>query len=159
MARVDSAPEPVSENDPSPFTAQALDRAFLDAIRDTAPAGSTEVADALHSRLSPTRAIDLFEAQVRSRHLDFVALWLREQNKGFYTIGSSGHEGNAAVAAALRADRSRPVALPLGGVLPRSARARSGYDDAVRDVLLGMPRRRPTSPSPAAATKCSAARR
>jgi len=40
----------------------------------------------------------LFESQLISRHLDLMARVLRVQNKVFYTIGSSGHEGNAMVA-------------------------------------------------------------
>src|SRR4028118_180372 len=44
----------------------------------------------------------LFDAQLGSRHLDLAARWLRGRGEGFYTIGSAGHEGNAAVAAALR---------------------------------------------------------
>src|SRR5689334_2739684 len=47
-------------------------------------------------------ALQLFEAQLTSRHLDLAARWLRSFGEGYYTIGSSGHEGNAAVAAAVR---------------------------------------------------------
>jgi 2-oxoisovalerate dehydrogenase E1 component len=42
--------------------------------------------------------IELFESQLVSRHLDLMARVLRVKNKVFYTIGSSGHEGNAMVA-------------------------------------------------------------
>lgn len=41
---------------------------------------------------------ELFESQLISRHLDLMARVLRVRNKVFYTIGSSGHEGNAMVA-------------------------------------------------------------
>ncbi|MEO6967582.1 MAG: thiamine pyrophosphate-dependent enzyme [Rhodanobacteraceae bacterium] len=41
---------------------------------------------------------ELFESQLISRHLDLMARVLRVQDKVFYTIGSSGHEGNAMVA-------------------------------------------------------------
>ncbi|MGH8124651.1 MAG: thiamine pyrophosphate-dependent enzyme [Rhodanobacteraceae bacterium] len=41
---------------------------------------------------------ELLESQLISRHLDLMARVLRVQNKVFYTIGSSGHEGNAMVA-------------------------------------------------------------
>ena len=54
------------------------------------------------SGLSTARALELFDAQLASRHLDLAARWLRARGAGFYTIGSAGHEGNAAVAAALR---------------------------------------------------------
>lgn len=41
---------------------------------------------------------ELLESQLISRHLDLMARVMRLQNKVFYTIGSSGHEGNAMVA-------------------------------------------------------------
>ncbi|MEW2429141.1 thiamine pyrophosphate-dependent enzyme [Micromonospora sp. NPDC047644] len=52
--------------------------------------------------LTGGQVLDLFDAQVTSRQLDLAGRWLRSFGEGFYTIGSAGHEGNAAVAAALR---------------------------------------------------------
>ncbi|MEU8423070.1 thiamine pyrophosphate-dependent enzyme [Micromonospora sp. NPDC048835] len=52
--------------------------------------------------LTGAQVLDLFDAQVTSRQLDLASRWLRSFGEGFYTIGSAGHEGNAAVAAALR---------------------------------------------------------
>ncbi|RKN50981.1 transketolase C-terminal domain-containing protein [Micromonospora endolithica] len=52
--------------------------------------------------LTGAQVLDLFDAQAVSRQLDLAARWLRSFGEGFYTIGSAGHEGNAAVAAALR---------------------------------------------------------
>ena len=48
--------------------------------------------------------IDLFESQIINRHLDLAARELKEKNLSFYTIGSSGHEGTAAVARTYRKD-------------------------------------------------------
>jgi 2-oxoisovalerate dehydrogenase E1 component len=46
------------------------------------------------------KLVDLFDSQIMSRHLD---LWARRsKGKTFYSIGSSGHEGTAAMAAATR---------------------------------------------------------
>jgi 2-oxoisovalerate dehydrogenase E1 component len=46
------------------------------------------------------KLVDLFDTQIMSRHLD---LWSRRsKGKTFYSIGSSGHEGTAAMAAATR---------------------------------------------------------
>jgi 2-oxoisovalerate dehydrogenase E1 component len=46
--------------------------------------------------------VDMFDTQIMSRHLD---LWTRQQKgKTFYSIGSSGHEGTAALALATRQD-------------------------------------------------------
>lgn len=53
------------------------------------------------ARLTGEQAFAIFDAQITSRHLDFAARQLRGRGQGYYTIGSSGHEGNAAVAAAL----------------------------------------------------------
>lgn len=46
--------------------------------------------------------VDMFTSQVLCRHLDRVSRKLQARGEGYYTIGSSGHEGNAAVATALR---------------------------------------------------------
>lgn len=44
----------------------------------------------------------LFETQLTSRRLDLEARRLGAEKRGYYSIGSSGHEGNAAVAEAFR---------------------------------------------------------
>lgn len=54
--------------------------------------------------LSKTDVIDLFETQVMSRHLDLQSRIMQKQGQSFYTIGSAGHEGNAAYAKAFRSD-------------------------------------------------------
>jgi len=48
--------------------------------------------------------VDLFYSQCVSRQMDRVSRRLQARGEGFYTIGSSGHENNAAVAQALRID-------------------------------------------------------
>src|SRR5690242_9419278 len=50
----------------------------------------------------PENLLAYFDAQLQSRHLDLAIRWLQAQREAFYTIGSSGHESNAAVALALR---------------------------------------------------------
>ena len=54
--------------------------------------------------LSDTQLVDMFESQCMSRHLDLRSRLMQKQGHSFYTIGSAGHEGNAAVAHALRPD-------------------------------------------------------
>jgi 2-oxoisovalerate dehydrogenase E1 component len=54
--------------------------------------------------LSRTRAAALLHSQMLSRQLDRLSRKLQARGEGFYTIGSSGHEGNAALAEALRVD-------------------------------------------------------
>ena len=52
--------------------------------------------------LDGPQAVGLFRAQCLSRALDRTSREMQKAGQGFYTIGSSGHEGMAAVAAALR---------------------------------------------------------
>ena len=44
--------------------------------------------------LNETEFMEMFVSQIMSRQLDLMARALRLENKVFYTIGSSGHEGN-----------------------------------------------------------------
>ncbi len=52
------------------------------------------------SGLSPSQVVQIFESQIESRQGDLLTRRLRARGETFYTIGSSGHEGNAAIAAA-----------------------------------------------------------
>lgn len=87
--------------------------------------------------LTERQALDLFDAQIGSRHLDLAARRLRSEGKGYYTIGSSGHEGNAAVAATLRPTDPALLHYRSGGFyLARAAQVDGS--DPLRDVLLGL---------------------
>jgi 2-oxoisovalerate dehydrogenase E1 component len=52
--------------------------------------------------LTDSEVVDLFESQVMSRHLDLQSRIMQKKGESFYTIGSSGHEGNAAYAKAFK---------------------------------------------------------
>ena len=52
----------------------------------------------------PALAVSVFRAACLTRALDRTSRAMQKAGQGFYTIGSSGHEGMAAVAAALRPD-------------------------------------------------------
>ncbi|MEV0968180.1 thiamine pyrophosphate-dependent enzyme [Microtetraspora glauca] len=89
--------------------------------------------------LTGRRCRELFEIQLGSRLLDVAARVLRERNEGFYTIGSSGHEGNAAVAAELRPSDPALLHYRSGAFyLERSAQAGRLAEEGLRDVLLGL---------------------
>jgi 2-oxoisovalerate dehydrogenase E1 component len=90
------------------------------------------------SGLTAARCLDLLDAALASRHLDDAARWLRGRDTGYYTIGSSGHESNAAVAAALRPTDPALLHYRSGAFyLVRAAQAGRG-DDSIADILLGM---------------------
>lgn len=55
-------------------------------------------------KLTHDDILDLFDSQLTSRHLDLHAKHLKLRNQSYYTIGSCGHEANAAVAKAFRKD-------------------------------------------------------
>ncbi|OZF55721.1 MFS transporter [Rhodococcus sp. 14-2470-1b] len=112
--------------------AEPIDEYFLQSIRAAVP-GREE----LGTGLTPTRALDLFDAQLGSRHLDLAARWLRSHGTGFYTIGSSGHEFNAAVAGALRPTDPALLHYRSGAFFLERAR-QVGGSDPIRDVLLGV---------------------
>lgn len=75
-----------------------LDEGFAKKVLagDLPPARSNQ-----HTAIPPAHLlVDLFDTQIMSRHLD---LWARRsKGKTFYSIGSSGHEGTAAMAAVTR---------------------------------------------------------
>ncbi|MCV7168309.1 MFS transporter [Mycobacterium manitobense] len=116
--------------------AESIDTNFLAAVPAmTAGTPRDEI------RLTAPLALDVFDAQLRSRHLDIAARELRSEGKGYYTIGSSGHEGNAAVAAALRVTDPALLHYRSGGFFLARAGQAGGVDGmarAVRDVLLGL---------------------
>jgi 2-oxoisovalerate dehydrogenase E1 component len=87
--------------------------------------------------LTRDQAWAIFDAQLQSRHLDLTARWLRQRGLGFYTIGSAGHESNAAVAAALRPTDPALLHYRSGGFYAARAQQVPGID-AMSDVLRGM---------------------
>ena len=79
----------------------------------------------------------LFEAQCLSRQLDRAGRAMQREGRGFYTIGSAGHEPMAAVAAALRpTDAAFLHYRDAAFVVARAAQV-PGQDPA-RDILLSF---------------------
>ncbi|TDC84433.1 transketolase [Micromonospora sp. KC606] len=86
-------------------TPQDLDDRFRESLgalpepeRRREPAEPVRADAALTGR----QLLALFDAQVTSRQLDLAGRWLHSFDEGYHTVGSAGHEANAAVAAALR---------------------------------------------------------
>ncbi len=78
---------------------------------------------------------ELFESQLISRHLDLMARVLRKENKVFYTIGSSGHEGNAMVARATRHTDPAFLHYRSGGFMAERFRKLPGMDPIMDSAL------------------------
>src|SRR5690606_31505042 len=112
--------------------AEICDRNFVEFVEQWG--GSPLAVPALHEEVLPgstcTAAdfLDLFESQLVSRHLDLMARVLRVKNKVFYTIGSSGHEGNAMVARATRHTDPAFLHYRSGGFMAERFRKLPGMD-------------------------------
>ncbi|MEV6320277.1 thiamine pyrophosphate-dependent enzyme [Nocardia sp. NPDC051787] len=89
------------------------------------------------STITGAACLELFESQATSRHLDLAARRLGSARRGYYSIGSSGHEGNAALAAALRTSDPALLHYRSGAFFVHRARRVPGLDP-IRDVLLGV---------------------
>ncbi|EQD27393.1 transketolase, central region, partial [mine drainage metagenome] len=97
-----SAQPPIAARHKGFNRAEIVDRNFIEFVHDWRGAAVPTPRD--DDAVLPGSALDargfreLFESQLISRHLDLMARVLRVKNKVFYTIGSSGHEGNAMLA-------------------------------------------------------------
>jgi len=121
-------------------TPAELDRHFVETVGGL-PGGPARPDPAApvrpDSHLDGATLLAIFDAQVQSRQLDFAARWMQQQGRGYYTISSAGHEGNAAVAAALRPDDPALLHYRSGGFYCARAHQVAGVDP-VRDILLGV---------------------
>jgi 2-oxoisovalerate dehydrogenase E1 component len=105
-----------------------LEEHLLEALRALQPSAAL--------RSAPTEAEEIWRAQVDSRQADYAARWLQQHGRSFYTIGSAGHESNAAVALALRVDD--PALLHYRSGAFYLARASQAEVDGMRDIMLGV---------------------
>ena len=74
---------------------EVIDQNFTRCVADEEfPKAKTELYLS-QNNIQKTELISIFESQVISRHIDIYARELKDRGECFYTIGSSGHEGNA----------------------------------------------------------------
>lgn len=90
-----------------------------------------------NSGLTRIQFLEILESQYQARHLDIEARRLRRRGTGFYTIGSAGHEGNAAVAAALRPSDPAFLHYRSGGFFAQRSKQVHGQTPMF-DVLLSL---------------------
>ncbi|MEE9296359.1 MAG: thiamine pyrophosphate-dependent enzyme [Phycisphaerae bacterium] len=87
--------------------------------------------------MTGTDLLELFDSQMTSRHLDLIARELRKTRQSFYTIGSSGHEGNAAIGRLTRHTDPAFLHYRSGAFMLERARKLPGQN-MVRDTILGL---------------------
>jgi 2-oxoisovalerate dehydrogenase E1 component len=117
--------------------AEVIDQNFSRFVRDhnLPPASScTGLAD---SGLRPAEIMDLFETQMISRHLDLIARILKNENLCYYTIGSSGHEGNAALGKVFRLTDMAFLHYRSGGFMLQRAKQVPGTTP-IYDTMLSF---------------------
>jgi 2-oxoisovalerate dehydrogenase E1 component len=134
-----SVPHPIAARHKGFNRAEIVDQNFVEFVqfwqgdvarppRDDEPVLPGSTLDARGFR-------ELLESQLISRHLDLMARVLRVQNKVFYTIGSSGHEGNAMVARATRHTDPAFLHYRSGGFMAERFRKLPGMDPVMDSAL------------------------
>ncbi|SEM24183.1 2-oxoisovalerate dehydrogenase E1 component [Luteibacter sp. UNCMF331Sha3.1] len=119
--------------------AEIVDQNFVEFVREWR--GDVGRAPRDDAPVLPGSALDargfreLLESQLISRHLDLMARVLRVQNKVFYTIGSSGHEGNAMVARLTRHTDPAFLHYRSGGFMAERFRKLPGMDPVMDSAL------------------------
>lgn len=89
------------------------------------------------AELDKKTAIEIFDSQIKSRLLDLIARQLKEKGLSFYTIGSSGHEGNAVLGAAFKTTDMSFLHYRSGAFYIQRAKQLAGTD-GVKDILLSL---------------------
>ena len=97
------------------------------------PLSLTSVAT---SGLNESQILDLFESQLISRHLDLYSRVMQKNKQSFYTIGSAGHEANAAYGLAFKPDDIAFLHYRSGAFMVQ--RAKNAKVDIIKDMLLSF---------------------
>jgi len=79
--------------------------------------------------------LEMFESQMMARHLDLIARILRARDAAFYTIGSAGHEANAAVGRLTRINDPAFLHYRSGAFMMERSRKDSSIDPIYDSVL------------------------
>ncbi len=87
--------------------------------------------------LTGRQCLDLFESQMRSRHLDLIARQLRARDQGYYTISSTGHEGNVVLGALTRPTDPAFLHYRSGALVIQRSKQVAGQT-ITRDILLSL---------------------
>src|SRR5690606_15323434 len=120
-----------------PVNIDDAEQRFRTEVAGLLPAAATVPDRTLPPGLTGAECFELFTAQVLSRQTDLAARRLGARGQGFYSIGSAGHEGNVALAAASR-DTDPLLPHYRSGALFVERVRRCGGTDPVRDLLLGV---------------------
>ena len=134
-----AASNPVPARHKDVNRAKVCDENFMEFVRswngNPAPKPRPEAPVLPGSACTAADFVALFESQLISRHLDLMARVLRVQQKVFYTIGSSGHEGNAMVARLARHTDPAFLHYRSGAFMAERFRKLPGMDPIMDSAL------------------------
>ncbi len=138
---MNAIPNPIPARHKNVNRAEVCDANFVEFVQNwqggVARAGADDAPVLPGSLCSRRDFIELFDSQLISRHLDLMARVLRVKNKVFYTIGSSGHEGNAMVARLTRHTDPAFLHYRSGGFMAERFRKLPGMDP-IQDSALSF---------------------
>ena len=117
--------------------ASVVDEQFLKRILQADFPVASSTMSSLTAELDKKTAVDLFDSQIKSRLLDLIARQLKEKGLSFYTIGSSGHEGNAVLGQVFRTTDMAFLHYRSGAFYLQRAKQLAGTD-GVKDILLSL---------------------
>lgn len=117
--------------------AELIDQRFRELVKkETLPEPRVHVT-LKDTDLQPEDVVDLFESQVISRRLDLRARELKNQNLCYYTIGSSGHEGNAVLGKVFRRTDMAFLHYRSGALMAQRAKELLGSTQ-IYDAMLSF---------------------
>ena len=111
---------------------KTIDEHFVSTLEEHQPRRDQQ---RLSSDTADMRA--LLTAQAQSRHVDFAARWLQSKGRGYYTIGSAGHESNAALGLVSRGTDPALLHYRSGGFYAARSRL-AGSEHGIPDVLASL---------------------
>lgn len=117
--------------------AAVIDEQFLKRVRAAHFPAAKSLTTPAMANLDKPLAVSLFDSQIKSRLLDLMARQLKEKGLSYYTIGSSGHEGNAVFGHVFRHDDMAFLHYRSGAFYIQRSKQVQGCD-GVRDILLSM---------------------
>lgn len=117
--------------------ASIVDKQFINRVSQADFPPTKSSTSLIQAGMEKKIAIELFDSQIKSRLLDLIARQLKEKGLSYYTIGSSGHEGNAVFGQVFRKSDMAFLHYRSGAFYLQRAKQVQNCD-GVRDILLSV---------------------
>lgn len=117
--------------------ASVIDEQFIKRVSKAHFPISKSTTTPTMAQLDKKMAIACFDSQIKSRLIDITSRQLKEEGRSFYTIGSSGHEGNAVFGALFKTTDMAFLHYRSGGFYLQRAKSKRDID-GITDILLSL---------------------